>query len=190
MNRSDVDWQYVRRYTGIPLVTAAVAIALLVTAFWTHARQVRLHADLTANHSAVHQDYDALIDQRRLVDRYHRRYQGFAELGFVGRESRLDWVATLRDTAAELRLTRLGYSIEPQQAVIPPVTSAFGGHDMQIRVSPMRLSFGLRHELELLRFFDELQRRAPGLISVGQCDVTREGVVSGSGAGNGFQCEL
>lgn len=171
MMRFEVDWPYVRRYTMRPALSALVALVILVVANWLHDKQERQFDELSANYDAVHEDYDALVHQRRLVDRYHRRYQRFHDLGFVGRESRLDWVETLRTTSNELNVPRVSYAIEPQLEVIPPVHSVLGGEGIQLRASKVRLAMGLLHELDLLRFFDTLQASAPGLLKVDACEL-------------------
>ncbi len=174
MTRFEFDWPYVRRHTLRPVLSAVMAGIALAAAFWAHDYQSARYDELAANRTAVHEDYDALVHQRRLVDRYHRRYQRFDDLGFIGSESRLDWVETLRTTANGLSLPRLSYAIEPQVEVIPPVQSVFGGEDVQIRLSKVRLELGLLHELDLLRFFDDLQANAPGLIKVDGCELNWE----------------
>ena len=118
MSPSDIDFHYVRRYTTWPLLSAVVAAALLVVAISIHEKQVLEYSQFNANRDAIHEDYDALVYQRRLVDRYHRRYQRFHDLGFIGRESRLDWIETLRTTSESLSLPRVSYAIEPQLSVV------------------------------------------------------------------------
>lgn len=167
----EIDWPYVRRHTMRPALSALVALTVLLIALWLHDRQEGEFDELFANHHAVHEDYDALVNQRRLVDRYHRRYQRFHDLGFVGRESRLDWVETLRTTSNTLNVPRVSYSIEPQFEVIPPVNSVFGGDGIQLHASKVQLEMGLLHELDLLRFFDTLQTSAPGLLKVDKCEL-------------------
>lgn len=174
MTRFDFDWPYVRRHTLRPVLSAVLSVVALTGALWAHDYQRVRYDELAANRNAVHADYDALVHQRRIVDRYHRRYQRFDDLGFIGRESRLDWVETLRVTAKDLSVPRLSYAIEPQFEVIPPVQSVLGGGGLQIRASMVRLELGLLHELDLLRFFDELQASAPGLIKVDRCQLTWE----------------
>lgn len=183
MKLSDLDWAYIRCHTARPLGSAAVAIAALIVALWMHSEHESLFAELSANRVAVHEDYESLVTQRRLVDRYHRRYQQYYQLGFIGRESRLDVVETMRTTTASLDLPRLSYSIEPQLGVVAPVTSFLGGENIQIRVSKLQLEMGLIHEIDLLRFFDELQSQAPGLIKVDRCELANIGDTS-SAAGD------
>lgn len=175
MTQSSLDRRYVLRHTLMPAVSLMCAILLLALAMWVNAGQERLYNELSANRAAMHEDYDSLVNQRRLVDAYHRRYQHFSDLGFVGRESRLDWVETLRSATESVSLPRLSYSIEPQLPVVPPVTSVLGGEEIQIHVSKVQLEMGLLHEYDLLRFFDALQVEAPGFIKVDSCKLVFEG---------------
>lgn len=172
MNGPDIDFVYVRRHTLRPVLSAIVAVSALVAATWIHGARVAEFSQFAASHDAVHEDYDALVFQRRLVDRYHRRYQRYNELGFIGRESRLDWIETLRTTTEDLELPHVSYSIEPQLAAVAPVESVVDVDDIQVHVSRAQLEMGLIHELDLLRFFDKLQDAAPGLIKVDDCALT------------------
>ncbi len=171
MNPSDLDWQYVRRHTLIPLICLLAAAAAAVTGYVIKQQQYTLNEQLTANQSVMQEDYAALVQRRRIVDRYHRRYQQFSTLGFVGMESRLDWIETLRESSGELTLPRVSYIIEPQLSAIAPVESIMAGDNVSIHVSRMELEMSLVHELDLLRFVDELQQRAPGLIKVDRCEL-------------------
>lgn len=184
MTRFEFDWQYVRRHTLRPVLSAVIAAVALGGALWAHDFQVLRYDELVASRNAVHKDYDALVHQRRIVERYHRRYQHFDDLGFIGRESRLDWVETLRVTAEAMSVPRLSYSIEPQIEIIPPVQSVMGRGNLQIRASKVQLELGLLHELDLLRFFDEVQNRAPGLIQVDRCELSWEVAPGDRPAGN------
>lgn len=172
MNGLDIDFVYVRRYTLRPVLSALVAVIALVAATWIHGIRVEEFSQFAANHETVHDDYDALVFQRRLVERYHKRYERYHELGFIGRESRLDWIETLRTTAETLELPHVSYAIEPQLAALAPVGSVVDVGNIQVHVSRAQLEMGLIHELDLLRFFDELQAAAPGLIRVDDCALT------------------
>lgn len=178
MKLSDVEWSFVRRHSLRPTICAAVASIALVVGFLIQQEKYHAYISLVANQEAVHEDYDNLLRQRAIIDRYHRRYQQFHELGFIGRESRLDWVEYMRVTTEELALPSLSYSIEPQMAAASPIQAAENAAQIQIRVSDMQLELGLFHELDLLRLFDHLQTRAPGLIHVDRCAVTLNEIAS------------
>ena len=173
MKQADPDWGYLRAGTLLPAATALIAATVLVISLWLYQTQQQqiLRYSISQNH--VHQDYESMVYRRNLIDRYHRRYQAFNQLGFVGRESRLDWIETLRATATQLKLPRLNYSIQPQMTAVSPVAAATQGSEVTIKVSQVKLELGLLHELDLLRFFDRLQQAAPGLITVERCELIR-----------------
>lgn len=167
----DIDWQYLVRDTVVPLATGVVAAGLLAAGIWLHGQKTALLAELNTNQDAMHEDYEALVYRRRLVDRYHRRYETFHELGFVGIESRLDWIETMREASTSLTLPRVSYAIEPQLDVVAPVESMRSADGISLHLSRLQVQMGLVHELDLLRFFDDLQTKAPGLLSVDRCDL-------------------
>ena len=107
MRGADIDWRYLGKDTLLPLVTTAAAITVLVLSAWYVSTQESDYARISVDQNAMNADYDALIFRKRLVDRYHRRYERFRNHGFIGEESRLDWIETLRLTAAELALSRV-----------------------------------------------------------------------------------
>ncbi len=174
MSRFEFDWRYVLRNSLAPLVTLFVSAAILVAGVWMHDSQKNLFARFAVNQDVMHEDYDELVFRRRLVDQYHRRYQQFHDVGFVGLESRLDWIEALRTTSTDLVLPSVSYAIEPQLQVVAPVESILTEDDIQIRLSRLELEIGLVHELDLLHFFDELQSHAPGLIQVDRCNLASQ----------------
>lgn len=164
-----MDWRFVGRRTVVPCASAIIAAAVLAVAMHYNTARHAMYDELGVNQNAVQQNYNQLILRRRLVDRYHARYQQFHELGFVGQESRLDWIETLRHATDDLTLPRLSYAIAPQLDVVAPVQSILAGDDIAINVSRLDLEMALVHELDLVRFIDELQQEAPGLIRIPQC---------------------
>ena len=171
MARFDIDWAYIGRHTAVPLASAIVAAAVLGAGMWFHAQQTLTLSQLNSDQNAMHEEYAELLYRRQLDDRYHRRYERFQTLGFVGAESRLDWIETMRLASNELTLDRVSYAIEPQLDVIAPVASVHTGDDLSLHLSRVQVQMGLLHEVDLLRFFDDLQSKAPGLITVDRCDL-------------------
>ena len=169
MTAFDIDWAYMRRGSIVPLLTAVVSTSLLAVAVTMHREHRDLHAELAANQLAVQEDYNALVVRRRLIDRYHESYRQFHEQGFVGIESRLDWVEALRVSTGRLTLPSLSYAIAPQLDVAAPVRSALAADDVAVHMSRLELEMGLVHEFDLLRFVDVLQNAAPGVMRVERC---------------------
>ena len=174
MRQIDIDWHYLGRDLAVPLVTTAVAIVLLLASGLFVRVQEDGYSRISIDKDAVNADYDALVVRKRLVDRYHRRYERFWNRGFIGEENRLEWIETLRLAAEDLELPNLAYSLEPQLAVVPPVPSSSVKADAQVFVSKLELEIGLLHEIDLLRLFDALQTRAPGLVKADRCSLLRQ----------------
>ncbi len=174
MKPAKKDWDFLRAHTLVPGLSFLIALLIFGASFWYNAQQERAYVIYSTNHSVIHEDYDALIYRRRLLDRYHRRYQELQENGFVGHESRLDWIETIRATAKALDLPNVTYSLEPQRTVLQPVDSASGTAEVQVFLSTLDLELGLVHELDLLRFFRKLEEEAPGLMKVDACNLVRQ----------------
>ncbi|NOX67757.1 MAG: hypothetical protein GXP15_01085 [Gammaproteobacteria bacterium] len=174
MKMVDVDWRYLLKDTLWPASTALVAIVVLAASFWFVDTEQQRYAQFSSNRAAVNNDYDELIYRQRLVNRYLRRYEYFQKQGFVGSESRLDWIESLRIIAKELGLPHVTYALQPQRGVIAPVGGPGHVDDIKISQSTLELEIGLIHELDLLRFVDKLQSEVPGLIKVERCTMTRE----------------
>ena len=174
VNKRSLDWSYLGENMLIPMATLGIAIALLVFGDWYQSVHEDRYAQYSVSQKNIHNDYDALIARKRTLERYHQRYDQFRTTGFVGREDRLDWVETIRTTATDLALPYVTYSIEPQAPVIPPRTATQVDADVQVRASKVELDIGLVHELDLLRFFNQLQTEAPGLMKVDECSMMRQ----------------
>lgn len=181
MMKPNIEWRYLFQFTLLPFLSLVVAAAALSWSYWHSSKVHQEFASLSANQIAMHEDYAALVTERRIIDRYHRRYQMFRDLGFVGLEDRVDWVESLRLATAGLATSGISYAIEPQLGVIAPVINDLVVEAPDIRVSRAQLEMNLAHEMELLEFFEALQGSAPGLISVRQCELTRVSAASDVG---------
>ena len=147
---------------------------MLALSIWFHGVHENQFAQYSINQRNMHNNYDALIVRKRILEQYHQRYHQFHNSGFVGRENRLDWVETIRTTADELNLPHVSYTLDPQVPVAPPVTSGRASSNIKIHASSVELDIGLLHELDLLRFFRKLQNGAPGLMKVDKCSMLRQ----------------
>ena len=188
MKSFEFDWPYVFRNTLRPVISAVVTVGVLAAAMWVHGNQGQSYSEYSASYTTVRRDFNELMAEQRMVERYHRSYERFRQVGFIGHESRLDWIETVRTTAESLVLPHVSYAIEPQQEVVAPVKSGRNSNKTRISVSRAELELGLNHELDLLRFFDVLQQEAPGLIKVDECSLAWQsdrsaGIVPGNNLG-------
>ena len=173
MMRLSDDSAYLLRGVFVPAATFVVAVLLLVGSIWFEDKLSKDYRRMTADHGSINSEYEALVVSRRILERYHQRYQTLRSRGFVANERRVDLLEVLREAGEEIGLESLRYSLEPQSAVSLP--SRLSQEPVTLYSSVLQLELGLMHELDLLRLFSRVRSRAPGLFSVEQCQLVRQG---------------
>ena len=90
-----------------------------------------------------------------------------------------------------IKIPKLEYELEAQHAF--DVGWDLGIGDFAVYASSMRLTLGLLHEGDLLRFFADLKKNTSGLFGVTACEMNRSGqTLSNQPLGNNVNatCEL
>jgi len=123
--------------------------------------------------AGVQARYRTVDQEGQLIDRYRGAFKRLEREGIVGPERRLDWIESLRDDAARLKLPSLRYQISAQAPYKPVLDLPLGA--LRLYRSNMRLSIGLLHEDDLLRLLSAVDRDAPGLFQLSKCDISRVG---------------
>lgn len=173
MTTRSTDWRHVTRGLLIPSVTFVVAVSLLVVSWLYHGRLEGQYRRMTVDQGTVNSEYEAFVVRKRLLERYHRRYEAFRERGFIDRERRVDLLEVLREVGEDIGLPALRYTLEPQRSLSPP--ASLSGGAIELHASALQLEIGLLHELDLLRLLHAVRARAPGLLSVNRCALIRQG---------------
>lgn len=94
-------------------------------------------------------------------------YRQLEQRGMIGPEKRLDWIELVDGIREQRRLFEMSYEISQQKAE----GAAIG--ELRLNRSEMSFQLPLLHEGDLLGFLDDLQRRAPALVQVRQCELLR-----------------
>jgi hypothetical protein len=108
-------------------------------------------------------------------------FQRLAARGAVGEEARLEWVELLNEIRDRRRLPGVRYEFAPRRALEQGETGAFG-----LYASAMKLQARLLHEEDLTRLLADLRERAPALIQVKRCEVSRLPVTDPADAAQGL----
>jgi len=122
------------------------------------------------------------------------RFQDLQSRGFIGKESRLDWVEQIAEIAGNRKLTDLGYEFLPQRpadALLVPGGPVAGG--FSFLTSTQRISLKLLHEGDLLTLLKDLRNNIHALILIRGCGVERLSAGPGerkSGYQLAAECEL
>ena len=110
-------------------------------------------------------------EEKQTIVRYLDSYRYLQQLGFVGDEQRINWIDGLRLTNQQLQLFGVDYQIDKQQ--LYPYADELGPGQLTLRQSAMKISLGLLHEGDLMRFLSALAQQGAGIFSVDQCMLTR-----------------
>ncbi|MCI0400342.1 MAG: hypothetical protein L0Z68_03440 [Gammaproteobacteria bacterium] len=171
MKRADIDWSILRgAVTVFALCLLVSSVMLAASIYFRDEMESDFNKDQTRFHS-ISRKYLAIDEEDRLIKQFYPRFKELYAEGIIGNEQRLNWIETLRDAEAKIELPLLSYEITSQNEYTPSYGVFRGG--FQIYASKMELTFGLSHEGDLERLLDELNKRASGLYSVGNCTFTR-----------------
>jgi hypothetical protein len=107
-------------------------------------------------------------EETRLVATHLDGYRALVARGFVGPEARLAWIEAAQLANRDAGLYGLDYRLAPRQAERPEYTQ-----DLPLGSTLMTLTLPLLVETDLPRFLAALQARAPGLMRVRGCRLTR-----------------
>ncbi len=109
-------------------------------------------------------------EEARLVAAHLDGYRALVTRGFVGPEARLAWIEAAQLANRDAGLYGLDYRLAPRQAERPEYAQG-----LPLGSTVMTLTLPLLVETDLPRFLAALQTRAPGLMRVRGCRLTRLG---------------
>ena len=159
----------------LPLLVLAVAIAasfLLVRFSSDRREQTEMQHRILATALA-----DARIrfqrsgDERETILRYLPAYQQLQNQGFVGTEQRINWLESLRIANTHAGLFGVTYQLDARKPF--PLMGQSNPMSQNLHNSPMKLSFGLVHEGDLMRFLQALAAQQTGIFILTGCALDR-----------------
>lgn len=170
------------RYPLAALTVACLAGAALV--FLTHqavkageARQAKQEAVLREARERLYRSGE----EKEKILRYRPAFAELERRGFVGEEQRINWVDALRAASLRLKMFGVSYQIDAQQP-----HGGLEGLDTgayRLRQSLMKVSMGLLHEEDLMRFIDTMAEQQAGVFILRECGLKRKAVAKVETAG-------
>lgn len=170
MKRADIDWPIFRGALTVFVLCLLVSGAMLAASIYFRDEMESDFNKDQVRFQSISRKYLAIDEEDRFIKQFYPRFRELYAEGIIGNEHRLNWIETLRSAGARIDLPSLSYEIMSQKEYTPSYAIYRGSY--QIYVSKMKLTFGLLHEGDLERLFDELNQRASGLYSVADCTFT------------------
>lgn len=179
----------------IPLVALAISIAAgIALVQFSSAMRVQAEAQNRRESVALQEArsrYHRSGEEREMILRNLPAYRQLEERGLVGTEQRINWLEGLRNANSQAGLFGVTYQLQAQKQF-----SLLGEGNpiaQYVRQSQMKLSFGLVHEADLMRFFRALAAQNVGVFVLTGCALDRAGRANAPvprQANLNAQCEL
>jgi hypothetical protein len=150
---------------------ASISMALAL-ALWSH-NQARLTEQARDTRRAAKNQIEQRLQQAdaekgELAERA-ALYREMQRTGMLGEESRLAWVETLQGIAQAFRVQKFTYEFAPQVPL-----DKTPGNAWPYFSSTLHLQFNPLHEEEFLAILAEIQHKAPALVLLRNCRLSRE----------------
>lgn len=161
----------------LPVLALVIAIAasfamVRLTSNQLGQAQTHYSAELSALLEARNR-YQRSGEEREMVLHYLQAYRELEKIGFVGTERRLNWVEGLRAANARAGLFGVDYQMSAQEPF--PSVARDNPVGERVKRSQMKLSFGVLHEVELMRLLQALSAQRAGLFTLTGCSLDRAG---------------
>lgn len=161
----------------IPLVALAISIAAgIALVQFSSAMRVQAEAQNRRESVALQEArsrYHRSGEEREMILRHLPAYRQLEEQGLVGTEQRINWLEGLRNANSQAGLFGVTYQLQAQKQF-----SLLGEGNpiaQHVHHSQMKLSFGLVHEGDLMRFFRALAAQKVGVFVLTGCALDRAG---------------
>ena len=115
--------------------------------------------------------YQRSGEEREVILRYLPAYRKLQSEGLIGAEQRIEWIEALRAANKQAGLFGVTYQLEARK----PFNLVGQGNPASqfLQQSQMKLSFGLVHEGDLMRFLGMLATQQSGMFFIRSCIIDR-----------------
>ena len=152
------------------LLLAALLLAV-GGALWSRSQALDAALSLRQQHASrndARPRLDRSRQQQQLIATHLADYQALTARGFVGPEDRLAWIEAVQLANRDAGLYGLDYRLAPRAPSPPDLAQG-----LPLGQTVMTLTLPLLIETDLPRFLAALEARAPGVVHVQGCRLTR-----------------
>ena len=115
--------------------------------------------------------YQRSGEEREVILRYLPAYRKLQSEGLIGAEQRIEWIEALRAANKQAGLFGVTYQLEARKPF--NLTGQGNPASQFLHQSQMKLSFGLVHEGDLMRFLGMLATQQSGMFFIRSCIIDR-----------------
>ena len=172
---SNIEFSMVRNALIILVVSIAIAALMIWFSYYFRGEMFTEYTKHKMEFQSISQRYLAVDQEEKNIRDFYPSYSALHDLGIIGREHRLNWIETLRNSGQEIQIPSVAYQISSQSEYDNhfPVTQG----SFKIYVSSMDLNLQLLHEGDLVNLMQKLNDNANGMYSIRSCELDRKNEV-------------
>lgn len=169
MDQFEADFAVLKRSaTILALIFVASATLVWITGSYKQSQSLvleRTRAELNTQRA----EFRFAVEAGDIMQTSQQRYAELEQTHFIGKEQRLLWIESLRNTGYQHQLYNLRYNLKQQRALYDD-DNAYEYY--QLYASPMSLHLELKHEGYLAEFFNTLTQERPAIYQLQSCSLT------------------
>jgi len=170
---AEIEWSVLRGSMILLVIAVIISAGSLVGSYQFANSKNKIHKREQARYLSARTQYHTLDEEEGLIAIYLPRYVALENAGIIGREKRLDWIESLRQSAKQSQVAKMQYDISAQKLFETKIPLDVG--DYKIYASTMSLNIDLLHEGDLFTLLDNLNSSLTGLYGLSACDLKRKG---------------
>ena len=171
MKRDDLDWSVIKVHTFTFIIILLVSLGMVIGSWSFKEDMLSEYKRNKLRFTSVSQKYLAVDEDEKIIRKYYPEFIDLYKNGVVGREHRLNWIETLRESSERIKLPGLRYTISSQQKYSPGFNVSLG--KFLLYSSTMKLNISMLHEGDLSHLIKDMNEHAEGMFTITECEFTR-----------------
>ncbi len=171
MKRDDLDWPVIKVPATTFIIILLVSLGMVIGSWSFKEDMLSEHKRNKARFTSISQKYLAVDEDERIIRKYYPDFINLYKKGVVGREHRLNWIETLRESSERIKLPGLRYTISSQEKYSPGFNVSLG--KFLLYSSTMKLNISMLHEGDLSHLIKDMNEHAEGMFTITECKFTR-----------------
>jgi hypothetical protein len=167
-DKNEIDWSILKGPLIIFSVCLIIASALIGGSYLFNKK---LNNEFIKNKrifQSISRKYLDVDQEEKLLREYYPQFVKLYNQGVIGREKRLNWIETLRQSGEKVKLPKVNYSIKSQETHMPEYNINYSGYALYR--SSMDISLGLLHEGDLFNFLEYINNSVEGTYTISKCE--------------------
>ena len=173
MRAAEIEWSVLRGSIILLVIAVVITAGSIVGSYQFANSKNKINKREQAKYMSARTQYHTLDEEEGLIAIYLPRYVALENAGIIGREKRLDWIESLRQSAKQSQVAKMQYDISAQKPFETNIPLDVG--DYKIYASTMSLKVDLLHEGDLFALLDNLNSSITSLYGLSECDLKRKG---------------